>query len=298
MGRSGSPWITAQLSSVADGISRTRRISSRGQFGADGVNRVFGPRMQRTHRRGVRGCTFQRPWGIIRVQKWTNSVRCRGEAGCTRTAIEGTVGSHRHFHRTVSASRSLRTRSRNGASEFSVAETGTVARADHRRDRCRCTSSPIRFGGRIGKVEGQGRPVGSQSQHKSSSGSCRSCEDQGRQAQGALVAKTTQFPTMYKIWTSGLGQRCWSCAGRKRCGRFGVSHTFDKFHFAGHITHEDEAVQPSVLSNSPPQPRVGRQSSSREASFDVGLSWRECRGSVEPRPCSHPPGQEVGVVAN
>ena len=41
-----------------------------------------------------------------------------GEAGCKRTAIEGTVGSHRRFHRTVTAPHpevGSRTRSRNGA---------------------------------------------------------------------------------------------------------------------------------------------------------------------------------------
>ena len=43
----GSPWTTAQISSVADGIrSQVRRInSSRELFGVDGVNRVFGPRL-------------------------------------------------------------------------------------------------------------------------------------------------------------------------------------------------------------------------------------------------------------
>ena len=38
--------------------------------------------------------------------------------------------------------------------------------------------------------------------------------------------------------------------------------------------------------------------SSDEASFDVGLSWRQSRGSVEPRPCSHPPGEDVGEVTH
>ena len=54
------------------------------------------------------------------------------------------------------------------------------------------------------------------------------------------------------------------------------------------------------------QPQVGRQSlcrlprcptqSSDEDGSDVGLSWSQSWGSVEPRPCSHPPGQEIGEV--
>ena len=117
-----------------------------------------------------------------------------GKAGCTRTAIEGSVGSHRRIH-----------------------------------------SFPTRFRGRVDKVEGQSRPIGSESQQQSSSericGSRRSCEDQA----GGLVATTVQFPTTPKISTSGS-------ARRKRRGRFGVSHTFDKFDLAGCITHECEGV--------------------------------------------------------
>ena len=114
-----------------------------------------------------------------------------GEAGCTRTAIEGTVGPHRRIHRIVTAPHPevrSRARSRDGASEFGFAETGKVARADCCRAKCRSTPSPIRLRGRVGEVEGHSCPVGSQFQHQSSSqricGSCRSCEDQGRQAQG------------------------------------------------------------------------------------------------------------------
>ena len=55
----------------------------------------------------------------------------KAKEACTRTAIEGTVGSHRRSHGTVTIADSeieSRTRSRDGASQFSVAETGTVAR--------------------------------------------------------------------------------------------------------------------------------------------------------------------------
>ena len=153
-----------------------------------------------------------RPWGIV----WGGLSPQRvveGEAGCTRTAIEGTVGSHRRIHRPVTAPHPevrSRAKSRDGTSEIGFAETGKVARADCCRAKCRCTPSPIRLRGRVGEVEGQSCPVGNQS-HESSSqricGSCRSCEDQ---AQGGWLRRR-HVPTTPKISTSGLAQRCWSC---------------------------------------------------------------------------------------
>ena len=211
-----------------------RRIStSRGQFGVDGVNCVFGPRMQRPHdehqiqtrhwRLHVRKSPVWKrhwlPWGIIRVQKWTlSAVRCRRRS-TLHTNGHGTVGSHQRVHQTVTAPHpevGSRTRSRNGASEFSVPETGTIARADRHSSRCRCASSSIRFGERVGKVEGQSRPVGSQSHHKSSSqrisGSCRSWEDQGRQTQG-VGCDDVAFPMTHKIWSCGT-QTTWESWGQ------------------------------------------------------------------------------------
>ena len=126
-----------------------------------------------------------RPWRIIWVQR---SRKIEGEAGCKRTAIEGTVGSHRRFHRSITAPHpevGSRTRSRNGVSEFSVAETGTFV------------SLYIQLHpDELARLRAKVAHLGSQSKHKSSirgSVEAAEAEDQGRQA-----------PTTHKIWTSGL----------------------------------------------------------------------------------------------
>ena len=63
--------------------------------------------------------------------------------------------------------------------------------------------------------------------------------DQERDAETELLNCNSQRRTRF-------GRVDWgkdvAVARRKRRGRFGVSHTFDKFDFAGCITHEDETV--------------------------------------------------------
>ena len=72
-------------------------------------------------------------------------------------------------------------------------------------------------------------------------GSCRSCEDQARQEQGGWLRRrrnSQRRPRFRRVdWHKDVG-----IVRRKRCGRFGVSHSFDKFYFAGCITLEDETV--------------------------------------------------------
>ena len=163
-------------------------------------------------RRAVGGCTFESLQfgdgiGSRGESSGSRSGRSpqsvvQGAARCTRTAIEGTVGSHRRFHRNVTAPHpevGSRTRSRNGASVFSVAETGTFARADRR-----------------GAAVVHPAPSDS-AQHKSSSqrisGSCRNCMDPAKRR--GVGCDDDVIPTTHKIWTSGLGDRCWSCGTQR-----------------------------------------------------------------------------------
>ena len=179
MGGSRFPWTTPNSVGGRWHQVAGRRISnSKGQSGVDGVNRVLGPRMQRPHdEHQIQTRRWRlhvgkspvwrrhwRPWGIIWVQKWTLSVveKSKAKQAAKERPFEGTVGSHRRFHQTVTAPHpevGSRTRSRNGVSEFSVTETGT-----------------FRLRAKVAQLE-----VTVQVIHQRI---CGNCNDWGRQAQG------------------------------------------------------------------------------------------------------------------
>ena len=124
----------------------------------------------------------------------------------------------------------LETRSKDGAS-FSVAETGRAARADRCRAKCRCTPSPI-FRGRVGKVEGQSL---------STSHPIRGSAEAAEAARTRAAKRKERRPRFRRV--------DWELRDANERGRFGVSHTFDKFHSQDPSRMKTKAWQPFVLSN-------------------------------------------------
>ena len=212
-----------------------RRISSsRGPFGVEGVNRVFRPQMQRSHDEHQ-----------IQTRRWRFARSKVSSLEAALAALENHRGPEVDALRSASSKAKQAAQERPlkaqlahtdafiGRSRFRIqkldqereAETELLNSALQRQARLReqiaepeavAHPAPSDSGDELARLRAKVAQLeASHSTSHPARGSVEAAEAArtraGKRREGGLVATTMQFPTTHKSWTSGLGQRCWSC---------------------------------------------------------------------------------------